>query len=206
MLSKVLESLKTSDAFIRRGGADHFLLLSINQMMTYYVHMQCMELYKMCFNCTKLAIDAYPREMFTLIDKYEYLRHRWVSIPFPSNYHISSAVTVPPWRSHYTISGVIDPARTHALAYMGSTAVTARLQRQLRLVLQEQCSKSPECLFVPLSSHDSQTDIFRSLTDKGPYSTARLCLMPGGDFPTRKGNSVTPSPPLIHLNAPPVFT
>ena len=184
-LPLILERLLYDDTngvnyFNRNGGSDHFLLHSINQMMTYYVHMRCMEFYRLCYNCTKLSIDVYGPGYFSMIDSNPFLRHRWVSIPFPSNYHYSEEVTSPPWRSKFMINGTVDPARTYALAYMGSISVTAKLQRNLRIVLRKTCLLFPkDCLLVNLNSHDSQTAIFSSLQDRGPYVAARLCLMPG---------------------------
>jgi hypothetical protein len=181
MLSKALALLKESKYFERHNGEDHFLLHSINQMMLHFAHMKCLELYRICFNCTKLGIDVYDSNVYEVIRRNAFLRVNWLSIPFPSNFHFSEKVKVFPWTLNLR-------SRQFSLAFIGSDAVTARLQRTVRKAIISECSsRTSECLLMELKSHLSNVNVFSKDAGTSPYLNARLCLMPGGDFPTRKG-------------------
>lgn len=71
---------------------------------------------------------------------------------------------------------------------MAGLGITSRLSKELREVLKAECEKNEACLMINLDSHTSQADIFKRSADHryGPYASATFCLMPGGDFPTRK--------------------
>ena len=96
--------------------------------------------------------------------------------------HMSETVAVPPWRRS------AKGSRQFAMAYMGSLGVTSKRSRELRKVLQKNCRIHSDCNFVGLSSHESRVKIFANDkgNDSGPYADATFCLMPGGDYPTRK--------------------
>lgn len=169
------------------------MLHSINQMMVYYANDVCAEMYKLCFNCTKLSIDTYPSGVFAHLDARPHLSHNWVSIPFPSNYHFSDSVSIPPWskgnRHGLHARKKYKRERPFALSFMGSAQVTAKQQRLLRLELIEACRVIPEkCLLVELGGHQSHENTFQAAAAKesedsnNPYSRARLCLTPGKDM------------------------
>jgi hypothetical protein len=92
---QVSSLLHASPYFSAHGGEDHFLLHTINQPMNFFnKKAQCLTfLTRTCRNCSKLSIDTYPQGYV----RGKYLP-RWHSIPFPANYHYSSAVTSPPWQ------------------------------------------------------------------------------------------------------------
>ena len=92
-----MKLLKESKYFQHSQGSNHFMLHSINQMMVYYANEQCSRLYELCYNCTKLSIDSYPPGIFPHLDQRPHLSHKWLSIPFPSNYHHSSSSIRPLW-------------------------------------------------------------------------------------------------------------
>lgn len=195
-----MDYLNKSPYFQSSGGSDHFVLHSINQMMVFYANAPCTRLYELCFNCTKLSIDAYSPGVFDYLDRHAFMSHKWLSIPFPSTYHHSSAVVTPPWNAinrvpHY-LDRVYEVERPYALCFVGSTMVTAKLQRLLRQELIAVCSaRSGECFHVALETHQSHESIFkpsfsrdtegRASEDKkhnnNPYSRAKLCLTPGID-------------------------
>jgi hypothetical protein len=76
-LPRVLSLLAQSGPFKASQGADHFLLHSVNQMMTWYVTPPCQQLLKECFNCTKLSIDTYTKAgMYTHLDEHPYMTHK----------------------------------------------------------------------------------------------------------------------------------
>jgi hypothetical protein len=185
--------------------------------MWYYTHSKCRELYRLCYNCTKLSIDVYDETTYIMLKGATESTHRWVSIPFPSNYHYSSCVQYPPpWiRQSLRIDQLFED-RPYAIAFMASTKVTAAKQVALRKLLRRLCESTnsqlsmplsatamtsqsnvvgieakrslDRCLLINLGTHDSMTGTFQSARNANisPYSLARLCLMPGGDFPTRK--------------------
>ena len=201
--------LSNSTFFKRKEGRDHVVLHSINQMMLFHMEAECRRFYQLCYHCVKLGIDAYDANMFKELKKVTEMSHRWVSIPFPSNYHgdVGTPDTSKAW---------------YHLAYIGSDLVTARKQKELRIALRQECylrsnpfsmarpggggsatakrrgegeDARSDCLFVDMASHDSMTVGMFHFLPQGqeppivvnPYSTASLCLMPGGDFPARKG-------------------
>jgi hypothetical protein len=181
MMDKAIQLLKSAPFFSRNRGADHFLLHSINQPLTYFVHRGCVDLYKLCFNCTKLSIDTYEKGMFSVLDDNDFMTNKWLSIPFPSNFHNSKVVDSFPFVGDKT-------KREFAISFMGTESVTARQQRNLRVLLRRECkAREKDCLLRYLDTHESHARLFDSAEDRGPYARARLCLMPGGDFPTRKG-------------------
>ena len=202
-LNNVTQLLKESVHFKKSNGNNHFLLHSINQMMIYYTNSNCQRLFELCFNCTKLSIDTYPPGIYPFLDDHTSMTHKWLSIPFPSNYHYNGKCINPPWLVNTTISqsdwfSTYSQQRPYSVCFMGSTKVTAKKQRQLRRKIIAHCNglsktlSALSCLVIQLASHDSSTDILtislpNSKKTINPYSMCRFCLMPGGDFPTRKG-------------------
>jgi hypothetical protein len=193
-VSTVMELLRESPYFKRSGGSDHFLLHSINQMMVFYANEACTQLYELCHNCSKLSIDTYPPGVFDYLDRHVFMSHRWLSIPFPSNYHHSNAVVAPPWNAVQRIPRYMevlyDVERPYALCFVGSTMVTAKLQRLLRQELITTCRRYPQdCLYVSLASHESHQNIFQAgksalketsaSASYNPYSKAKFCFAPG---------------------------
>lgn len=210
--------LQNSTYFQRNLGADHFMLNTINQMMLFYLTDECREFFKLCQNCVKLGIDSYEKILYKELSTYPEMSQRWMSIPFPSNYH---------YNPHMEDSSLdFGEERWYHIAYIGSDMVTARKQKELRIVLRQEChrradplffmpddSKEGEkgqqdlergrgslarsdCLVTNMDTHDSMTSsMFYEVPVAGetgresthPYALATLCLMPGGDFPTRKG-------------------
>ncbi len=94
------------------------------------------------------------------------------------------------------------------IVYIGSSKVSAKIQKDLRKLLENECSRRKECLYINLRTHTSQTNIFDYYSNNNsnsynnynnyndnnhidvmdpllPYEKATFCLMPGGDFPTR---------------------
>lgn len=183
-LTEVLPLLEASPYFVKKGGLDHFVLTSINQPMDYFLTRTCSELYETCFNCTKLCIDTYPAKMFNELKRNAIRTHKWYSVPFPSNFHFGADVTRLPW-DDAADSSRTPRIREHLVSFMGSARITATRCKHLRLAIMKECRRRPdrECLLVPLPSHSSLTQA----DTVGAYSRSRLCLMPGGDFPTRKG-------------------
>lgn len=181
-LSKVLDLLSTSKYFRESYGANHFTLHSINQPMNYYLNLKCMEYYRVCYNCTKFSIDTYTKDMYPILKEHPEMHHKWRSIPFPSNFHSNPNVTKFLWKDN------IDVHRKYAISYMGGLGITSRLCKELRIIMKDQCSKNQHCHFIDLESHTSQADIFQAQSEfpYGLYAESTFCLMPGGDFPTRK--------------------
>ncbi len=197
-MPKVYQLLQQSPYFQARQGRDHFIIHSINQPMLHFTHEACVELYKLCINCTKLSIDAYDPSLFNVLNELPHLHKKWISVPFPSNFHWSPTAIRAPWLQLQQQSAALTEIRPYKICFMGSDQVTARLQRALRVALRDQCKSRPtDCLLIDLKTHDSQTNVFHDfkLEDKAfiqaraqnPYLHSTFCLMPGGDFPTRKG-------------------
>ena len=211
--------LSNSTYFQRNEGRDHVMLHSINQMMLFHMEAECRRFYQLCFHCTKLGIDVYSPSTYRELKGMREMSHRWISIPFPSNYHRDTS-------SSSLSDSELKDRRWYHLAYIGSDRVTARRQKELRIALRQECyrSSSPftmarprplrpsptrrgegedarsDCLYVDMASHDSMAvGMFHFLPSDdraytqtpfsvvNPYSIASLCLMPGGDFPSRKG-------------------
>ena len=63
------------------------MLHSINQMMLFHMEAECRRFYQLCFHCTKLGIDVYSPSTYRELKGMREMSHRWISIPFPSNYH-----------------------------------------------------------------------------------------------------------------------
>lgn len=247
-LAQVQSMLSASPYFSRRQGSDHFVVHSINQMMVYYATKTCLQLYKQCFNCTKLSIDTYERGIYSFLDENNFMTHKWISIPFPSNHHDSPAVKEGSviWKPQPAVGAAGVPAaaepgtnaaiatkvsseqqRWYALSFVGSVKVTAKKQQLLRSAIIAECTKrmtqegnNNDCFVKELTSHDSNSKWYsdaKNINDKSSdnindiynisstllstrtiekhlvgsydiyYKSSRFCLMPGGDFPTRKG-------------------
>lgn len=215
MKPAVSRLLAASPTFRARHGHDHFVLHTINQMMLHYSYIDgCMDLYKQCFNCTKLSIDAYGPELYSVLGEMPFMRHRWVSIPFPSDFHMSAEVTEPLWAwggKEARVGETHD--RPILIVYVGSDQVTSSKQKALRIAIRQNChptawseganesesesesegkEKLKACVAVSLGSHESHALLNGTqqpeptTPDNGIYQKSRLCLMPGGDFPTRK--------------------
>lgn len=187
LLSNNSNSTSSNFYFNRYDGNDHFLIVSINQMMLYYTHERTFDLYKLCYNCTKLSIDAYPSNMYRVINNNNFFTNKWISIPFPSDYHYSSLVTNPQWLYDDSPDSInlYFSKRKYSVSFMGSTEVTSKLNKELRNVIIDQCKiHQNDCILSILQTHDSLTDTY---SHGNPYSFSKICLMPGGDFLTRKG-------------------
>lgn len=178
-VERVMQLLEISPYFRASGGSNHFTLHSINQMMLYYANEPCLRLYQLCFNCTKLSIDTYSSDVYRFIAENAFMRNKWLSIPFPSNYHISEASSKPPWMDIIVaaaagasdgtttqssiiryIAEMYSTGRPYTFCFMGTDKVTARLQKQLRIEVRRMCaaysSRTPDpCLLVTMPSHDS---------------------------------------------------
>eukprot|EP01038_Epipyxis_sp_PR26KG_P009225 gene9225-12438_t len=192
-INKIISLLESSTYFSRNYGHDHFLIHSINQMMLFYITKPCVELYKLCFNCTKFSIDSYPKGVYDYLDQNSFMTNKWISIPFPSDYHASSQNYQNRQNMLYSRKD-----RIYAVAFMGTIEVTAKLQKRLRIQLIESCMMFQDCLYVDLNTHESNANtnnipLVSSMNNTKnqslyhPYRYSQLCLMPGGDFPTRKG-------------------
>ena len=224
-VNEVIKILSGSKYFSKSFGTNHFLVHSINQMMIYYANLKCQRLYEFCFNCSKLSIDAYPAGVFTFLDNHPAMTNKWISVPFPSNYHYNGKCNAPPWLLGDSTSNVLEErikdntlqwfssyqnSRPYSICFMGSTKVTAKKQKQLRKRLISLCRHLAQtvsyfsCLVVHLTSHESSANTIQAARESIPskflnisekvisspynaYTLCRFCLMPGGDFPTRKG-------------------
>jgi hypothetical protein len=193
-LPTVFDHLRSSPYFQRSGGKDHIVIHSINQPMTFFVNKHCRKFYEFCSNCIKLSIDTYPSSLFGFLDSLPYMMNNWISIPFPANFHLSSHVSKPPWRTIVDNSKYFPEMylseRPNKLCFMGSKEVTAKRQRLLRSLLINECLQlgAPSCWLKELTSHSSNQYVSDNemIGEVNPYSQCRLCLCPGGDFPTRK--------------------
>lgn len=177
-VSEVIRLLNNSPYFRRNGGSDHFIIHSINQMMTYYANKACVRLYELCYNCTKFSIDTYPKGVYHHLDVTPFMTHKWISVPFPSNYHFNGLGKENNPMNIYNKDYKVEMAkkasttititqqqkllqnqqfamqRPFALSFVGTPQVTARKQRRLRLDIIETCKKfNKDCLLVELSSH-----------------------------------------------------
>lgn len=208
MVPQVIELLRTSPYFMRNNGSDHVLIHSINQPMTFFANAHCRSLYERCMQCIKLSIDTYDADLFPFLRTLPHMSHRWFSVPFPANYHLSKEVTHAPWKqvsqnSNYFPSQY-GAQRNYRICFLGSTEVTAKKQRALRQRLVQLCQQRADvCHLETLSSHSSNVPYHRNASSLhtigtfnaqthlsrivDPYSRCRLCLSPGGDYPTRKG-------------------
>ena len=178
-LNIVLNRLKEQPYFNRNYGRDHFILTSINQPMGYYLNKDCRKFYDNCWNCTKLGIDNYPHYLFNELKIHKSLVHKWISIPFPSNYHHSKLVKYKSW--------LIENNRNIKITFQGSPFVTSKKGKILRKLILKECKRrnnndNNECHYNKLKTHHSNTKL-----DINLYYQSELCLMPQGDFPTRKG-------------------
>lgn len=197
--------LKNSPAFVHSHGKNHFMINSINQMMFFFLNKECREFFQLCINCTKFSIDTYNHELYPELSQLPEMTSRWISVPFPSNYHLHLNGAVEeselPWiRTLQLIERNYSEYlrdRKHSIAFAGSLQVTAKKQRLLRKMILEECAKHRSALCLELRSHSSSTQLRdhklqpSTSTDSShpmyPYTVARFCLQPGGDFPTRKG-------------------
>lgn len=167
---KVIKLLESNKYFRRNYGYDHFLVQGLNQAMGIFNMRPACKLFLkgFCENCTKLAIDTYwncgPSP-------------HWHAIPFPSNFHWNSNVSVPPW------SDYLRP-RKYAVSFTGSTASFSRRSVMIRRKMKADCEKHPECFANVMHSH---FDV--KLSDKAKFVNldSIFCLNPPGDMPTRKG-------------------
>jgi xyloglucan galactosyltransferase MUR3 len=195
---QVVKLLQNSPYFGKKGGLDHFMLTSINQPLSYYLSHDCEPFFHVCLNCTKLCIDAYPSGMFREVDRLASHNINWISIPFPSNFHWASTLNMHdlPWLTNSHSNN-----RIYSLSFMGTEKITATKAKKLRRAIVKECrrrnlnsdndrDKIFDCLWVGLRSHDSNVDLSEDGTTRTlthVYEKSKLCLMPGGDFPTRKG-------------------
>lgn len=194
-VERVMQLLENSPYFRASGGSNHFALHSINQMMLYYANEPCLRLYQLCFNCTKLSIDTYSSEVYRFIAEHAFMRNKWLSIPFPSNYHLSEASSKPPWMdiivaaassaaasssdgttqsSIRYIAEMYSTGRPYTFCFVGTDKVTAKLQKQLRVEVRRVCaaysSRTPDpCLLVAMPSHGSN---YFQLQQRPHYSAA----------------------------------
>jgi hypothetical protein len=165
--------------FKRNFGFDHFLLLSINQPMWHFVGKNNWDLYKLCYNCTKLAIDTYPKEIYTTLQENDFLVNNWFSIPFPSNYH-NNNYTTRKSKLSWIQSHLNNHNRVYSLCFMGSLKVTSKIHKKLREILINECEiKKNDCLLVKLDSHNSQAISNVVSNKQNPYLKSILCLSPG---------------------------
>ena len=72
--------------------------------------------------------------------------------------------------------------RPYSISFMGTTQVTATRCKLLREAIFAECDERPdtECFASRLQTHNSVAHL------PPVHAMSRLCLMPGGDFPTRK--------------------
>mmetsp|Transcript_18931 Transcript_18931/g.31626 ORF Transcript_18931/g.31626 Transcript_18931/m.31626 type:complete len:501 (+) Transcript_18931:158-1660(+) len=166
----VIALLEDNKYFRRNFGYDHFLVQGLNQAMgNFNMRPACKLFLKgFCENCTKLAIDTYwacgPSP-------------HWHAIPFPSNFHWNSNISVPPWAQP-------DRPRKYAVSFTGSTSSFSRKSVIVRKKMKTDCEKHPECFTNLMNSH---FDVRLSDAAKYVNLDSIFCLNPPGDMPTRKG-------------------
>eukprot|EP00981_Chlorochromonas_danica_P006954 scaffold1507_cov158-Ochromonas_danica.AAC.23 len=181
-LSSALSLLQESPFFKRKNGSDHFLIHSINHMMLFFNNEYCARLYKVCRNCLKLSIDHYDESVYPELRRMPHLVERWYSIPFPSNYHRSVYASTDLFLKFPLEPREYIRSRSRPITFLGGSQVTARKSRKLREQIFNHCkTMGQNCTAVGIRSHSSNTAYTTHL-----YEQSRLCLMPGGDFPTRK--------------------
>ena len=175
----VVNLLQNDKNFKKSQGHNFFLLISINQNMGYYLTRECAKIFELCWNCTKLCIDSYPPVMYQELKEHPHRHHKWLSIPFPSNYHDSSDILIKPWKKNVNHFN----ERQYMITFMGTVRVTSSKGRKLRVKIKKECQRrnNNECYVIELKSHESNTQL-----DSNIYSQSHLCLMPPGDFPSRK--------------------
>lgn len=192
----VQQLLSQSKYFQRSKGYDHFFLVSINQMMLHFLNEPCQQFLQFCMNCTKLGIDTYTEVTYPNIKTLNHLTNNWISIPFPSDYHLSlNFFQNPPWKRIISDKNyfptIYEQERPFTISFMGTDQVTAKLQKSLRQEIIQTCQLRPSiCLLSILPSHFSTVNRFddvKSIALNYPYLKSKFCLAPGGDFPTRKG-------------------
>lgn len=181
MLASVKTLLQKSPYFQRYNGSDHFMIHSINQPMFFYMNAYCVSLYELCSHCLKLSIDTYSPKLYPPLKDRPYLSNNWISIPFPSSYHSTNEMTAIPWMND-------NLPRPYIVSFVGTSSVTSRKQRHLRLALMYECRRSSFCFLYELPSHH-MTSLRQSSESLviDIYQKSVFCLMPGGDFATRKG-------------------
>lgn len=177
---EVIGRLKNSTSFTRNYGHDHILVVSINQNMHYYLSSpKCLELLRVCWNCTKISVDDY---VFVAEHRRAELNSKgvnWHAVPFPSDYHFSKSYAVGvgeslPWSFNATRK------RPNLVAFVGTARRFNEYSTALRESLLQQCANhQKEC------THESYIhDAKHTLNDLSRNSV--FCLQPPGDFPTRK--------------------
>jgi len=145
---KVLPLLSNSPYFFKHGGADHFLLHSINQPMLFFMPDQCRTIYEICLKCTKLCIDTYDPQMYRELRVYPEMSTNWISVPFPSNHHYSST-------SQAALEAPISSTeleRWYDLVYIGTDHVSAKHNKLMRGILRRQCMRATDPVFITSSS------------------------------------------------------
>jgi hypothetical protein len=173
-LNSVLSLLDNSIYFHKNNGKNHFFLISINQMMTYYLTKKCEELYKFCLNCTKLSIDKYSKNVYLHIKNNEFMYKNWISIPFPSNYHYNENniennnqnknKNLMPFEKTYLEymenNQNYYKKRPFLISFVGSIMVTAAKQKKLRILIINYCVNNKHiCYFIDLKNHESISNI-----------------------------------------------
>ena len=209
--------LANSTYFLRKKGRDHVVLHSINQMMMFYVEASCRRFYQLCYNCIKLSIDTYSEKQYRELLSVGEMSHMWVSIPFPSNYHyhgeegeVGVANTKKWYHLAYVGSDWITAKKQRELrialrqeCYRRSNPFSMSrpdIPKGSYTRRGEGDDAQSDCLFTDMASHNSMTvGMFHFIPPsrqawglvpskvRNPYALSTLCLMPGGDFPSRKG-------------------
>jgi hypothetical protein len=172
---KIISLLKESPFFERKKGRDHIMFHSINHMMLFFANKKCQDIYRYCQNCIKFAIDYYDASLYRELKRLPHLTNNWISVPFPSNYHLMSEkvgnflyasekkITV--WKRikedpSYLLNGdEYFKERKYSFCFIANSGVTAKKQKQLRIALFDFCKKYPrDCYYYQLSSHSSNVN------------------------------------------------
>jgi hypothetical protein len=181
---QVLSLLLASPHFRKNGGHDHTLVVAVNQNMNYFFNAQpCMNVFQVCWNCTKVSIDEY---MFIAKDRKFELKKRginWHAVPFPADYHYAGThlsgpdqLSTAPWERPSKHEN-----RSIVVSFLGNPRKYSQVNTAIREALVAQCMNHTDYCSHGAYKHDA--------TISGPNGESRravFCLQPPGDMPTRK--------------------
>ena len=192
LADSVLKLLKASPYFHAKNGHDHTLIVSVNQNMDYFFGAHaCMNIFHICWNCTKVSIDEY---MFIAKNRNHELKKRginWHAVPFPSDYHYtgdyiqhninskdSISISTAPWERPSKVEN-----RSVLISFLGNARKFSQINTLIREALVAQCQNHTDICSHGTYKHDTTAGI------SGPNLESRhaiFCLQPPGDMPTRK--------------------
>lgn len=152
LAEKVVQRLQASPYYQKSKGADHLLIVSVNQNIDYFLGAEhCQKfLSDHCKHCLKVSIDDYS---FLHIHRKSFISKKgenWYAVPFPADIHYTSGMTAPPpWAMHPSYEnqqasgsqGRVKPQRHMIVSYTGSRRSMNAASYNIRKSLAENCDE-----------------------------------------------------------------